>query len=251
METPSYIALSSQSALRRQMDLIANNIANVNTTAYQGEFLLFQEYVDDTKDREAGDLRDISLVQDVASVRDTTPGALESTDNPLDLAIVGDGFFPIATEDGQRYTRNGSFTLNSDGEIVTGSGNPLLLDNGQPASIPANASQIEISRDGVLSARVDDTDVRIGRIQLYGFDNPEYLLRGPQNLYELSEDGEAIADPDSEIIQGSLERSNVQGVVEMTTMIDVVRTYASVSRMVQAEHDRQQRAIRSLAGSSA
>ncbi len=250
METPSYIGLSSQSALRRNLDLIANNIANMNTTAYQGEYMLFQEYVDDTKDREAGDLRTVSLVQDFASVRDTAPGELLATGNPLDLAIVGDAFFAINTEEGVRYTRDGSFTLNAAGEMITAGGNIVPLDNGQPALIPTNAQQIEISRDGVLSARVDDTDIRLGRIQLYRFENQENLQRGPQNLYEAKEGVEALAAPESEIVQGSLEQSNVQGIVEMTKLIDVVRTYSSVSRMMQSEHERQQRAIRNLAGTT-
>ncbi len=250
METPSYIALSSQSALRRQLGMIAHNIANANTTAYQGEYLVFQEYVDDTKDRKAGDLRDISLVQDFASVRDTAAGPLLRTDNPLDLAIMGDGFFAIETDDGTRYTRNGSFTLNTDGEIVTSSGHIVPMDNGQPARIPTDASVIEISRDGVISARVDGDDLRIGRIQTYRVEDPESLLRGPQNLYELAEDAEILADADSEIVQGSIEQSNVTAVLEMTSMIDVVRTYSSVSRMVDSEHERQQRAIRTLAGNS-
>ena len=250
METPSYIALSSQSVLRRKMDLIAHNIANANTTAYQGEYLLFQEYVDDTKDRKAGDLRDVSLVQDIASVRDTAAGPLLRTENPLDLAIVGDGFFAIETEDGRRYTRNGSFTLNADGEIVTNHGHIVPMDNGQPARIPPDASLIEISRDGVISARVDGTDVRIGRIQPYRVEDPESLLRGPANLYKLDEEAEILADADSEIVQGSIEQSNVTAMLEMTSMIDVVRTYASVSRMVTSEHERQQRAIRTLAGQS-
>lgn len=250
METPSYIALSSQSALRRQLGMIAHNIANANTTAYQGEYLVFQEYVDDTKDRKAGDLRDVSLVQDIASVRDTAAGPLLRTDNPLDLAIVGDGFFAIETDEGTRYTRNGSFTLNTDGEIVTSSGHIVKMDNGQAARIPPDASVIEISRDGVISARVDGDDLRIGRIQPYRVENPESLLRGHENLYKLAEDADVLADAESQIVQGSIEQSNVTAVLEMTSMIDVVRTYSSVSRMVQSEHERQQRAIRTLAGQS-
>ncbi len=250
METPSYIGLSSQAALRRQLELIANNLANVNTTAYQGEFMLFEEYVSDTGDRAADDLRKVSMVQDYASVRDTAPGPVESTGNPLDLAISGDAFFAIETDEGRRYTRNGSFTLNADGEIVTGSGHILAMNNDQAAVVPNNATDIEISRDGLISARVNDADVQIGRIQLYRFENPESLLRGPENLFKLAENELAIADPDSEIVQGALERSNVQGVVEITRMIDVVRTYTSVSRMVQTEHERQRQAIRNLAGQS-
>ncbi len=251
METPSYIALSSQTALRNKLELIANNIANMNTTAYQGEFMLFEEYVSDTGDSAAGDLQNVSLVQDYASVRDTTPGPIESTDNPLDLAISGDAYFAIETAEGRRYTRDGTFTLNADGEIVTSAGNILAMANGQAAIVPNNATDIEISRDGLISARVDGSDVELGQIQLYRFDNPESLLRGPENLFELAEEGIALAAADSEIIQGSLEQSNVLGVVEITNMIDVVHNYTAVSRMVQAEHERQQQAIRSLAGSTA
>ena len=250
METPGYIALSSQSALRRKLDTIAHNIANANTTGYQAEYLLFQEYVDDTKDRKADDLRKVSLVQDIASVRDTAAGPLLRTDNPLDLAIVGEGFFAVETDDGRRYTRNGSFTLNTNGELITGHGHIVPMDNGQPARIPADASLIEISRDGIISARLDGQDLRIGRIQPYRVENPESLQRGAGNLFKLDEEAEILADADSEIVQGSIEQSNVTAVLEMTKMIDVVRTYTSVSRMVNSEHERQQRAIRTLAGTS-
>ena len=226
METPGYIALSSQSALRRQLGMIAHNIANANTTAYQGEHLVFQEYVKDTKDRKADDLRKVSMVQDIASVRDTAAGPLLRTDNPLDLAIVGDGFFAVETDEGRRYTRNGSFTLNTNGEIITSHGHIVPMDNGQPARIPP------------------------GRIQPYRVENPESMQRGPGNLFKLDEEAEIFADADSEIVQGSIEQSNVTAVLEMTNMIEVVRRYSSVSRMVNSEHERQQRAIRTLAGTS-
>jgi len=250
METPGYIALSSQSALRRQLGMIAHNIANANTTAYQGEHLVFQEYVKDTKDRKADDLRKVSMVQDIASVRDTAAGPLLRTDNPLDLAIVGDGFFAVETDDGRRYTRNGSFTLNTNGEIITSHGHIVPMDNGQPARIPPEASRVEISRDGMISARVDGDDLLIGRIQPYRVENPESMQRGPGNLFKLDEEAEMFADADSEIVQGSIEQSNVTAVLEMTNMIEVVRRYSSVSRMVDSEHERQQRAIRTLAGTS-
>lgn len=252
METPGYIALSRQMVLRRQLDVIANNIANMDSPGYRGESMMFVEYLADTKDKVPAGLRKISYVQDIASVRDLSEGAKTVTDNPLDLAINGNGYFAIESENGERYTRNGAFMLDGDGQIVTTSGLPLLNDNGQPMVIPPSAGRIEVARDGTVSYHDQEGGdvVEVGRIQIVQFEN-EYALKKDAQLMFRADGQEPLPAEDAEILQGFIEKSNVKGVVEMTRLMQTVNSYQSAGRVVEAEHERQRRAIQTLAGRSA
>ena len=252
METPGYIALSRQMVLRRQLDVIANNIANMDSPGYRGESMMFVEYLADTKDKVPAGLRKISYVQDIASVRDLSEGAKTVTDNPLDLAINGNGYFAIESENGERYTRNGAFMLDGDGQIVTTSGLPLLNDNGQPMVIPPSAGRIDVARDGTVSYHDQEGGdvVEVGRIQIVQFEN-EYALKKDAQLMFRADGQEPLPADDAEILQGFIEKSNVKGVVEMTRLMQTVNSYQSAGRVVEAEHERQRRAIQTLAGRSA
>ncbi len=252
METPGYIALSRQMVLRRQLDVIANNIANMDSPGYRGESMMFVEYLADTKDKVPAGLRKISYVQDIASVRDLSEGAKTVTDNPLDLAINGNGYFAIESENGERYTRNGAFMLDGDGQIVTTSGLPLLNDNGQPMVIPPSAGRIDVARDGTVSYHDQEGGdvVEVGRIQIVQFEN-EYALKKDAQLMFRADGQEPLPAEDAEILQGFIEKSNVKGVVEMTRLMQTVNSYQSAGRVVEAEHERQRRAIQTLAGRSA
>ena len=115
MENTAHIALSRQMVIRREMQVIANNLANMNTNAYKGESSVFVEHLRKTA---TGD--QISMAQDVAMVRNLEQGVLTHTSNDLDVSIDGEGYFAVETEMGKRYTRNGAFMLNGDGELVTG-----------------------------------------------------------------------------------------------------------------------------------
>ncbi|WP_375595107.1 flagellar basal-body rod protein FlgF [Algihabitans albus] len=252
METPGYIALSRQMVLRRQLDVIANNIANMDSPGYRGESMMFVEYLADTKDKVPAGLRKISYVQDIASVRDLSEGAKTVTDNPLDLAVNGNGYFAIESENGERYTRNGAFMLDGDGQIVTTSGLPLLNDNGQPMVIPPSAGRIDVARDGTVSYHDQEGGdvVEVGRIQIVQFEN-EYALKKDAQLMFRADGQEPLPAEDAEILQGFIEKSNVKGVVEMTRLMQTVNSYQSAGRVVEAEHERQRRAIQTLAGRSA
>ncbi len=252
METPGYVALSRQAVLRRQLDVIANNIANMDSPAFRGESMLFVEYLADTKDKAPAGLRKISYVQDIATVPDLAEGAKVATDNPLDLAINGKGYFVVETDEGERYTRNGNFILNADGEIVTTGGQPLLNEGGQSMVIPPTAGRIEIARDGTVSYHDQNGGevVQVGRIRLVEFENEYALKKDAQALYR-AEEAQAVPAENAEIVQGFVEKSNVNGVIEMTKMIHTVNSYQSAGRMVEAEHERQRRAIQTLAGRSA
>lgn len=238
MENPGYIALSRQMVLRRQMDVLANNLANLTTPGYRGETMVFAEHLSRTEPREK-----ISFVQDLATRRDLRAGPLNHTGNPFDFAIRGDGYFAVETPEGELYSRAGGFTLDADGQVVTAQGQALLGDGGGPIVVPAETSTIMVARDGTISTEEGE----IGRIRLVSFENEHALGKRAAGLYDAN--GQAplpVAEPVIE--QGKLEGSNVAGIVEMTKMTRVVRSYQAAANIANQEHERQRRAIEALAG---
>jgi len=236
MENSLIIALSRQSVLSRQMDVIATNLANLETAGFKAENMIFTEFLEQTAEGEV-----LSLVHDVSFVRDLSEGPMVGTQNPLDLAIHGQGYFVVDTPDGERYTRHGVFQLDDGGQIVTTEGHPVLNNGGAPIVVPLDTSTITITRDGTISADAQE----IGRIKLVSFENPQALSKIGSGLYEAI--GQTpTTDPDSEVLQGMVENSNVKGVVEMTRMIDTVRSYQAAAKLADTEHQRILDAIEAL-----
>ena len=236
MENSLTIALSRQTVLSRQMDVIATNLANLETAGFKAENMIFTELLEQTAEGEV-----LSLVHDVSFVRDLSEGPMVGTQNPLDLAIHGQGYFVVDTPDGERYTRHGVFQLDDGGQIVTTEGHPVLNNGGAPIVVPLDTSTITITRDGTISADAQE----IGRIKLVSFENPQALSKIGSGLYEAI--GQTpTTDPDSEVLQGMVENSNVKGVVEMTRMIDTVRSYQAAAKLADTEHQRILDAIEAL-----
>jgi flagellar basal-body rod protein FlgF len=240
MESVSHITLSHQTGLKRQMSTLSNNIANVNTTAYREEDMMFEEVLQETQDGETGTL---SFTQDVSTYYDLEQGALKKTGNPLDVAINGDGYFTVETDEGPRYTRDGAFTLDAENQLVTKEGRNVLDAQGNPIEVPENAGEIEVARDGTISTPEED----IAQLGVASFDNAQELDRLPDSLYAPGGQEPAPAE-NPEIHQGMLEQSNVQPIKEMTTMMKVVSSYQSTQSMMDNDHQRQLRAIRTLVG---
>ena len=240
MENTAIIALSRQAQLKRQMDVVAHNIANMNTTAFKGEKMLNIPFPVRSRGGETifGDR--LAFVRDIATVHDFTEGHFEHTGNTFDLAIHGDGFFVVDTENGQRYTRNGHFRLDDTGQLVTEIGDPVLSDGGQPFFLSPEDTQITVARDGTLST--ENGELR--RIQVMRFENPQQLEQTSDALFSTEAVGEAVESPD--IVQGMLEGSNVEGIIEMTNMITVHRSYSGVSKIIEREDERMKRMIREL-----
>jgi len=238
MENAGYIALSRQMVLRREMDVIANNMANLNTPAYKGQSMLFVEYLETTDSGEK-----MSFVQDISLVRNLTEGQMTTTENPLDLAIVGEGDFEIETPVGPRYSRNGVFQLNADGQLVTSSGQPVLGEGGQPITLPPNSTDVTITRDGTISTSQGPA----GRLRLVRFEDEQAMVKLADGLYD-ADGQDALPVEDAEVMQGMVEGSNVQGIIELTRMIETARSYSSTGKLVNDEHERLRRAIQSLGG---
>lgn len=228
MENTLIVALTRQSVLARQMDAISNNMANLNTAGFKSESMVFKEQIEP-----AGENQVISLVHDVTYFRDTSEGPLTNTENPLDLAIRGDGYFAVKTDEGQRYTRHGVFQLDNQGQLVTSQGFQVLGAGGAPITVPPNASNIVVARDGTVSADA----LEIGRVEVFKFENPAALSKIGNSLYDAKGQNPQV-DRDSDIVQGMVEGSNVNGIAEMTRMIDTVRSYQAAGQLVDMEHKR-------------
>ncbi|MSO93911.1 MAG: flagellar basal-body rod protein FlgF [Rhodospirillales bacterium] len=239
MESSLYVALSSQNALRRQMDVVANNIANMNTTAFKGENMMFVDHLVRSRGGERALGGTVSYVRDLASFRDIREGHLEPTGNTLDVAISGDGYFAVQTPAGERYTRNGRFQRDSNGQIVTQEGFPVLGDGG-PITIPQSDTKIDIARDGTV---VTETG-QLGKFRVVRFQSDQQMQQIGGSLYATTQTPEDVQG--RRVAQGMLESSNVQPIVELTRMIELQRTYEGVKNFVEKEDERIKNVIREL-----
>jgi flagellar basal-body rod protein FlgF len=232
MENGILVALSSQTVLRRELETIANNLANMNTTGFKRERSLFRPYL--AVEQGAADPRSDYpvLVQDVATVQDLTPGRLDATGNPLDLAIRGDGYFAVATPEGERYVRGGHFRLDEAGRIVTESGHAVMSDGGQPIQVNIDDTEITVAADGSVSTANGD----LGRLRIVRFSRPLALEPTGGGLWMAREAPEDVASPHIE--QGMLERANVEPILEIERMIRVQRAYESAKSLQDREDER-------------
>lgn len=245
IENAQLISLSRQIALQRQMDVVANNMANINTTGFKAEQLLFEEYVMPVaRDRDFPRLdQPLSYVQDWATVHDLTSGAMQPTGNELDVALNGEGFFAVQTPGGERWTRSGSFQISATGTLVDLNGNAVLGEGGSIQFGPEETG-ILIAGDGSVSSSAGPK----GRLRLVEFASPQDLLREGGNLFS---GGTPVAATDTRAMQGYVERSNVSGVSEMAEMIRVTRAYESTASMTQRQDELRRSAIQRLGDANA
>ncbi len=240
MENVQIIGLSRQIALQRQMDVVANNIANINTTGFKAEALLFEEYKMPVARNNSfsGNDQIISYTQDWATIHDFSAGAIVQTGNPLDVALQGNGFLTVQTGDSERYTRNGELKIDDTGLLVTNSGYPVLSEGGQ---IRFSPSETEITIDA--NGNIYTNEGSKGRLKIVSFESPQDLTIEGGNLYAGINPQQ---DLNSKISQGSLERSNVSGVAEMAEMIRVNRAYQSLAQLQKTQAELRQKAIQKL-----
>ncbi len=240
MENTAYIALSGQSALKRQMSVVANNLANMNTTAYKSEKMMFVEHLVKSKGGNSFIPQQLTYARDVAQYQDLAEGPIKNTGNALDAAIHGDGFFVVETPEGQRYTRNGHFSLSNDGKLVTLNNQAILSDAGTPFFFGPDDKDIHISSDGLISTKNGE----IGKIRIVKFDTPQNLQKRAGGLYFTEEQPVDVTNPT--ILQKSLESSNVNPMSEITKMINVQRAYDSVRTFIDKEDQRQRKMMQQL-----
>ena len=251
MQNALLVGLSRQVALGRELDVVANNIANLNTVGFKRDASVFEQYIGKTA--RSGNLpgtdSQVSFVQDRATWVNLSQGQLERTDNPLDVAIEGSGFLVVQTPNGERYMRNGALQINAKGELVTSAGYQVLGDSG-PITFQPKDRNISISEDGTISVREGDnnkTESQRGKLRMAGFAQPGQLQKDGASTFMAPNGVTPQIDTTSRFVQGTLEKSNVLGVVEMTRMIEVTRAYTQIANMLAKQTDLQQTAIEKLA----
>lgn len=243
MENTLLVGLSRQVALRRELDVVANNLANLGTTGFKGESTLFQQFLSGTAREHNFQVPDqrVNMVIDRATRTDFSQGSFEHTSSQLDLAIDGEGMFVVETPAGERYTRNGSFTTNATGELTTSGGHKVLGDGGPIVFDPAD-TDISIAKDGTISTRNGER----GRVRLVRFENEAELSKQGENLF--SSNAQPLAtEPRTRIVQGAIEKSNVRPVVEISRMIEVTRAYTNLATLMQKTDELRRQAIERLA----
>ncbi len=240
MENASYIGLSLQTALRRQMDVIANNMANINTTGFRGQYVLFEEYLADAQGTKAEASEPVSLVNDFGTYQDLAVGPLTRTGNTLDVALDGPGYLVVEGPGGPRYTRAGVLQMDADGTLVDRNGLPLLDRADGRLEIPPGTGAITIGTDGTVTA----DGIEVGQLQIVDFERPQFLTPIAGGLYVTDE--APIEAAEVSLRQGFVEGSNVNPIVEMTRMIEVMRRYQSNQRLLEGEHERMRNGVNTL-----
>ncbi len=238
MDNPSYVTLSRQSGLLKDLNVIANNLANMSTEGFRRESVAFTEVLK-RLDVQGGS---ISQADARARFTDFSQAELHRTGGSLDFAIEGDGFFLIETPTGPALTRNGAFARSVDGELVTSDGNRVLGEGEAPLFFPADAEKIEVAADGTISADGQP----VGQIALVTVADKSALIRQGSGLFT-TEEGVAPTDAAS-LFHGYVEKSNVDPVREITRMIEVQRSYEMGQSFLSTEDERMRQVIRIMGG---
>ncbi len=234
MSSVGYVTLSRQSGLMNEMRIVANNIANSATTGFRQEGLVFSEFV-----KSAPNQASLSMTR--AQVRNTPleQGTLTQTNGDFDFAIEGDGFFLIETPDGERLSRAGSFTPNAAGDLVTADGYRVLDAGGAPVFVPPGA-QIGVASDGTVSADGQP----LGQIGIYMPTDPLDLQREDGVMFRA--DGGFEPTDGARVLQGFLESSNVNPILQVARMIEVQRAYEMGQSFLDAENERIRAAVKAM-----
>lgn len=256
-----YIAASGGTKQLKKLDILSNNIANITTQAFKRDMLTLEQKSPpflSSRWNETGGLSFadaifgahpvVAYVQVTGSKTDFAQGPLISTENPLDVAIDGDGFFAIETEAGVRYTRNGTFHLDGLGQLVDREGNRVISRNDEPILIPSTTERITIDQDGTVHGGSGLDNFPVGQLKIVRFDNNQGLVKEGEGMY--INKGAVIQETelgDVKVLQGFIEKSNVNAVQEMIKMIETVRMLEAYQKIIQAIDEADDQSVNSLA----
>lgn len=243
MDITSYVLLSHEQALRRRMDVVANNMANSSTIGFRREQPVFHEYVNDKAEGPVDAARNVSFVLDYGAVHDTRAGTFQPTGNELDVAIEGPGYLAVeAPGGGTAYTRAGALKVLETGELATSTGQRILGEDGEPIAIPPDQTAgLRIGEDGTVLG----TFGPLGRVPVTVFDDESAVSPRGDGLMT-GEGGRQLGAAETRLKSGGVEGSNVQAIVETTSMVEVLRSYQTSQRMSDALGDMRKRALERL-----
>ncbi len=239
MQNGLYVSLSGQVSLERRLETIANNVANMNTVGFRADGVSFG-----TELAKAGD-HNIAYVSPGQTYISRQSGSEIKTENPLDVAVQGDGWFGITTRNGLAYTRDGRMRVSETGALETLTGNAVLDAGGAPIMLDPNGGAPTISGDGMIS----QSGRQVGAIGLYEIDDAANLTRTENSGVIPDKPATPILDfTKNGVLQGYIEGSNVNPIEEMSRLIEVTRNFDSVNAQVSQTEASMQDAIKSLAG---
>lgn len=241
MDNAMLVGLARQLTLRRAMDVSANNIANAQTAGFKAEQVMLEANPTSRARNMDGPNR-VAFVDEWAMGRDFAQGSLQRTGRPLDVALQGEGFFTLETGAGERFTRDGRFTVTQDGELAASDGARVLDDVGQPVRVDPNAGPVTISGTGVLS----QDGLPGQRLGVVRFEQLGQLEKVGENRFSAPEDAERVFENLPQVLQGHSESSNVRPIAEITRMMEVSRSYASVTKMISDTDELSRKAIERL-----
>lgn len=236
MTVPVYIVSSNMIGQRQKLDMTADNISNANTVGFKKLGMTFQEIVSRQKTEDVG-----SFTHHNGTFYNFAQGGLERTDNDFDVAINGKGFFQTERNGQIHLTRNGHFTVDAAGTLVTDTGSPVLDANGGAINIPADSTAININRDGSIA----NQNGLIAILGVVNVEDPQKLIRTGEHGYIL-EEGAPVALEQINVQQGFVETSNINPIEETVTLTELNRKYQSAAKLVKSIEELEQRAIRDL-----
>jgi len=240
MENSTYVGVSGQISLARRLETIAHNMANVNTPGFRAEALKFASLTSPQAKNNGADLNFVSAGKSFISLE---RGAITQSGNPLDVAIKGDAYLVMQTPAGKAYSRDGRLQMTPDGGLVSVQGYPVLDSGGAPLQLDVQAGPPIIGADGSIS----QNGKMVGALGLFQFQPDSQLRYGPNSsLIPDKEPMPVVDDPQFGVMQGYVESSNVNGVVEMTRLIDVSRAFERVEALLRGQEDVSRKAIETL-----
>ena len=245
MDNTSYVALSRQITLRRELDISANNLANMNTNGYKFEELLVNAepgapaYNDPIR-------TPANFAYDNGVGRNFTQGTLNQTGAPLDVALAGVGtFFVVGTPDGDAYTRDGAFTLSADGTLMTKQGYVVQGDGGAIVLDPKKGEP-SISPDGIISQMSQGQTERVGKLNIVRIADMSDLSKNGDSTYSLTSNAAPIPATDAAVRQGFLEASNVNPMLEITNLVRINRAYTTLASIIEQNNQLNRTAVERL-----
>jgi flagellar basal-body rod protein FlgF len=245
MENAFLIGLSRQVSLARELDVVANNVANIDTIGFKRRSTIFQEYLMPNARHEQfrGQDKRLSYVWDKGTSLTYSQGTMERTGNPMDVAIQGDALFAVRSGPGsERYTRNGSLGINAKGELVNSDGHVMITDQGTVTMSPTE-SDLKIAQDGSIST----SNGPRGKLKMVKVPNPQLLINQGQNLYSTAVPLQPAEPKDVRLAVGEIEKSNVKAVQEVSRLMELSRAYQNVSSLMQRTDEIRRGAINRLA----
>lgn len=224
MDNAMYVVLSRQMTLQRELNIVANNLANADTAGFKVESL--QVKTDpEAPARMADGPKALKFVLDDVVTRDFGQGALQQTGGSFDLGIQGRGFFKIQTAEGERYTRDGRFTLSPEGKLTTQAGDPVMGDGGE-IQVDPTLGPVTIAQDGSVSQGTQ----KIGKVAVVDFPDLSALQKTGDNLFQNTSNLQPVTASSATVRQGMLEASNVNSILQVTRLIEISRSYESMAR---------------------